>query len=125
MAEGGVPGEHDFDLTIVSHTEPLDIGIYARDEYYFGYKSDAFKDVIAELEVTADPDMQKEKLYAKAQNIIADDAVNVYLFQLAKTGVVAKGLKGMWANSPVQANDVTGAYWGDRPRWATTRPAAC
>ncbi len=103
-------GDHDFDLTIVSHTEPLDIGIYARDEYYFGYQSDAFKAVIAELEVTADPAMQKE-LYAKAQNIIADDAVNVYLFQLAKTGVVAKDLKGMWANAPVQANDVTGAYW--------------
>ncbi len=103
-------GEHDFDLTIVSHTEPLDIGIYARDEYYFGYKSDMFNDVIAELEGTADPAMQKA-LYAKAQNIIADDAVNVYLFQLAKTGVVANGLKGMWANSPVQANDVTGAYW--------------
>jgi len=103
-------GEHDFDLTIVSHTEPLDIGIYARDEYYFGYKSDAFKDVITELEVTADPAMQKA-LYAKAQDIIADDAVNVYLFQLAKIGVVTKGLKGMWANSPVQANDVTGAYW--------------
>ena len=103
-------GDHDFDLTIVSHTEPLDIGIYARDEYYFGYKSDDFKAVIAELEVTADPAKQKA-LYAEAQNIIADDAVNVYLFQLAKTGVVAKGLKGMWANAPVQANDVTGAYW--------------
>jgi len=103
-------GEHDFDLTIVSHTEPLDIGIYARDEYYFGYQSDIFKKVIAELEVTADPAKQKA-LYAQAQEIIADDAVNVYLFQLAKTGVVAKGLKGMWANSPVQANDVTGAYW--------------
>jgi peptide/nickel transport system substrate-binding protein len=25
-------GEHDFDFTIVSHTEPLDIGIYARDD---------------------------------------------------------------------------------------------
>ncbi len=26
----------DFGLTIVSHTEPMDIGIYARDDYYFG-----------------------------------------------------------------------------------------
>ena len=27
----------DFDLTIVSHTEPMDIGIYANPEYYFQY----------------------------------------------------------------------------------------
>ncbi|MEO9703913.1 MAG: ABC transporter substrate-binding protein, partial [Nitratireductor sp.] len=27
----------DYDLTIVSHTEPNDIGIYARDDYYFQY----------------------------------------------------------------------------------------
>jgi len=103
-------GDHDFDLTIVSHTEPLDIGIYARDEYYFGYSSDDFKAVMTKLEVTADPDMQRA-LYGDAQRIIADDAVNVYLFQLAKHGVIKSGLKGMWKNSPVQANDVTGASW--------------
>jgi peptide/nickel transport system substrate-binding protein len=27
----------DFDLTIVSHTEPMDINIYARPDYYFQY----------------------------------------------------------------------------------------
>ena len=44
----------DYDLTIVSHTEPNDIGIYARDDYYFDYHNQAFNDVIAELDVTAD-----------------------------------------------------------------------
>jgi len=39
----------DFDLTIVSHTEPMDIGIYARDKYYFNYHSDRFNAVMAEL----------------------------------------------------------------------------
>ena len=29
----------DYDMTIVSHTEPLDIDIYARDTYYFNYKN--------------------------------------------------------------------------------------
>ena len=28
---------HDFDLTIISHTEPMDINIYARPDYYFRY----------------------------------------------------------------------------------------
>ena len=102
--------EHDFDLTIVSHTEPLDIGIYARDDYYFGYKSDAFKAVMDELKGAADPAARKA-LYGKAQRIIAAEAVNVYLFQLARTGVQRKGLNGLWLNAPVQANDVTGVSW--------------
>ena len=40
-------GAKDYDLTIVSHTEPNDIDIYARDDYYFGYHSDTFKKIIA------------------------------------------------------------------------------
>ena len=103
-------GEHDFDFTIVSHTEPLDIGIYARDDYYFGYNSPAFNAVIDELKGTSD-EAARKALYGKAQKIIALDAVNGFLFQLARTGVQRKGLKGLWRNAPVQANDVTGVYW--------------
>ncbi len=102
--------QHDFDFTIVSHTEPLDIGIYGRDDYYFGYRSADFDAVIADLKGEADP-AERAALYGLAQEIIADDAVNVFLFQLARTGVQKKGLKGLWLNAPVQANDVTKVYW--------------
>jgi peptide/nickel transport system substrate-binding protein len=101
---------NDFDLTIVSHTEPQDIGIYAREKYYFNYDSPAFKAVIADLNKTSDP-AKRNALLAKAQRIIAEDAVNGYMFQLAKLGVWRKGVKGLWPNSPVQANDVTGVRW--------------
>ena len=100
----------DFDLTIVSHTEPLDIGIYDRDDYYFNYASDDLAAVLAELEATAEPDARYE-LLGKAQQIIADDAVNGYIFQLPKLGIWRSGLTGLWANSPVQANDVTEVRW--------------
>ncbi len=100
----------DYDLTIVSHTEPMDIGIYARDDYYFDYHSAAMKKVMAELNATAG-EKKRYALMAKAQKIITEDAVNVFLFQLAKTGVWRKGIKGLWHNSPVQANDLTGVYW--------------
>ncbi len=103
-------GEHDFDFTIVSHTEPLDIGIYARDDYYFGYRSEAFNAVMDELKVTSG-EADRAALYGRAQQIIAEDAVNAFLFQLARTGVQKKGLKGLWRNAPVQANDVTGVTW--------------
>ncbi len=103
-------GSHDFDFTIVSHTEPLDIGIYARGDYYFGYDNPAFQKHIAELEVTADTDKRKEMLI-EAQEMIADDQVNGFLFQLAKVGVKRKGLTGLWQNAPVQANDLTDVAW--------------
>jgi len=102
----------DFDLTIVSHTEPMDIGIYARDDYYFQYGDADFKKIMVELNDTTDPAKRTELLHA-AQNKIADDAVNAYLFQLAKTGVADAKVKGLWANSPTQANDMTKVHWDD------------
>ena len=101
---------NDFDLTIVSHTEPQDIGIYAREKYYFNYKSPAFNAVIADLTKSSDP-ATRNKLLATAQRILAEDAVNGFMFQLPKLGVWRKGLKGLWHNSPVQANDMTGVSW--------------
>jgi len=100
----------DFDLTIVSHTEPLDIGIYARDKYYFNYDSPAFKAVIKRLNATSEP-AARTALLAVAQEIVAVDAVNGFMFQLARLGVWRKGLKGMWRNAPVQAIDITDVRW--------------
>ena len=102
----------DYDLTIVSHTEPNDIGIYARPEYYFQYDSQEFRDIIAELAITADPEARRE-LVGMAQRMISDDYVNGYLFQLAKTGVANAKISGLWENSPTQANDLTGVRWTD------------
>ena len=100
----------DFELTIVSHTEPLDIGIYAREKFYFNYHSPRFKAVIADLDNSSDP-ATRAALLGTAQRILAEDAVNAFLFQLPKLGVWRKGIKGLWRNSPVQANDVTGVRW--------------
>ncbi|MDF1873256.1 ABC transporter substrate-binding protein [Vannielia sp.] len=102
----------DFDLTIISHTEPMDIGIYARPDYYFQYDDADFQAMITKLETTADPAARSEILKA-AQQKIADDYVNGYLFQLAKSGVANAKVKGLWANSPTQANDLTGVSWED------------
>lgn len=100
----------DYDLTIVSHTEPFDIGIYGRDEYYFQYSSDEFKTLLGMLNAATDP-AERSALTKALQRIIADDYVNGFLFQLARTSVQSAKLKGLWRNSPTQANDLTAAYW--------------
>jgi peptide/nickel transport system substrate-binding protein len=101
---------NDFDLTIVSHTEPADIGIYARPGYYFQYDSPEFQALWATLTATTDPDARRE-LIQQAQQMISADYVNGFLFQLAKTGVANAAIEGLWENSPTQANDLTGVRW--------------
>ncbi|MBR27799.1 MAG: ABC transporter substrate-binding protein [Rhodobacteraceae bacterium] len=102
----------DFDLTIVSHTEPRDINIYARPDYYFGYGKPEFQALMEELNAATDAEAQNANL-RKAGTMIAEDAVNGYLFQLGKIGVWRAKLKGMWANQPTQAIDLTAVRWVD------------
>ncbi len=102
----------NFGLTIVSHTEPMDIGIYARPEYYFQYDNKAFQDLMAKLNGTTDPDMRTDLLH-QAQTIISEDYVNGYLFQLAFPTVAKAGLQGLWENAPTQATDLTAVSWSN------------
>jgi len=102
----------DFGLTIVSHTEPMDIGIYANPDYYFQYDNSDLQQLMADLTLETDAGKRTEMLQ-QAQQIIADDHVNGYLFQLAKTGVANAKIVGLWENSPTQANDMTEVYWNE------------
>jgi len=102
----------DFDLTIISHTEPMDINIYAREDYYFQYARQEFVELDATLATTTDP-AQRSALLGQMQRMISEDYVNAYLFQLAKTGVADTRIEGLWENSPTQANDLTGVRWTD------------
>jgi peptide/nickel transport system substrate-binding protein len=102
----------DFGLTIVSHTEPLDIGIYANPDYYFQYDNKAFQDLMAKFNTTSDPEMRTQML-GEAQRIISEDYVNGYLFQLAAATVAKAGVKGLWKDAPTQATDLTGVSWAE------------
>ncbi|MFP4404405.1 ABC transporter substrate-binding protein [Rhodosalinus sp.] len=100
----------NYGLSIVSHTEPMDIGIYARPDYYFQYDNPDLQALMDELNTTTDPDGRTAMLQ-DAQRIIAEDYVNGYLFQLAMTSVARAGVRGLWADAPTQATDLTGVYW--------------
>ncbi|MHA6324790.1 ABC transporter substrate-binding protein [Roseivivax sp. CAU 1753] len=100
----------DFGLTIVSHTEPFDIGIYARPDYYFQYDNAEFQSIMKKLTATTDPDARSD-LMGQAQRKIAEDYVNVYLFQLAFPTVADARLRGLWQNQPTQANPLAQVSW--------------
>ena len=100
----------NYDLTIIAHTEPLDIGIYARDDYYFLYSNPAFKALMAKIDTTVD-EAERNKLYGDAQRMLAEDCVNVFLFQLPKIGAWNADLNGMWENWPLPANPLAELSW--------------
>jgi peptide/nickel transport system substrate-binding protein len=102
----------DFGLTIVSHTEPMDIGIYARPDYYFQYESSDVQALMDLLNTTTDPD-ERTRLMGEAQRLISSDYVNGYLFQLAKLGVAKAGVQGLWQNAPTAAIDLTAISWAE------------
>ena len=100
-----------YDLTIVSHVEPMDIGrIYSNPDYYFQYDSQAFRDIIHLFTIATTVEEQTAQLQA-AQRQLAADMPNGFLFQLAKLGVAQAGLTGMWPSWPAFINDVAALKW--------------
>jgi peptide/nickel transport system substrate-binding protein len=102
----------DYEVTIVAHAEPLDIDIFARDTYYFNYKNDTFKALVADAAKTTDEKARYAK-YAEAQKILAEDVPALFLFQLPKLGVWNAKVTGLWENSPIPSNDVTEVSWSE------------
>ena len=102
----------DYGLTIVSHTEPMDIGIYARPDYYFQYDNPAFQTLMTDLRSESDP-ATRSAMLQNAQTIISEDYVNGFLFELAVPTVANAKIRGLWENAPTQATDLTGVSWSN------------
>jgi peptide/nickel transport system substrate-binding protein len=100
----------DFDMTIISHTEPRDTEIYARDSYYFAYNNPEFRALMERISTTIDEE-QRNRMYGEAQRILATDCVNVFLFMLPKITITAANLRGMWDNWPLPANPIAELRW--------------
>ncbi|MCW5632472.1 MAG: ABC transporter substrate-binding protein [Rubrivivax sp.] len=105
------PFKGNFDLTIINHVEPLDYATaYADPKYYFGYDSEKFRGLVAQLASTSDA-KEKTRLWQAIQRQLAEDAVNVYIWNPAQVAVFRKGLKGLWSSSPIFANDMGAVSW--------------
>lgn len=100
----------EYDLSIIAHTEPLDIGVYARPEYYFQYGKPAFQDLNTRANAEMD-EAKRNAIYGDMQRMLAEDQVNVFLFMLPKTTVAKKDLNGMWPNWPIPVSPATELSW--------------
>ena len=100
----------NFDLTVISHVEPLDFDRYGDPKYYYGYDSKAYDALLVAYNTTTDT-KGRLKILGDIQRQLATDCVNVYLFQLPQFAVGNKHLKGMWSSSPIFANDPAALRW--------------
>ena len=100
----------NFDLSVINHVEPLDYMQYANTGYYWGYDSKAFRDLAAQ-HAAAGNAKERAKLFGDLQRLIATDAVNAFLFNPTNVSVSRQGLKGLWAGSPIFANDMAAVSW--------------
>ncbi len=99
-----------YDLTLISHVEPLDFGVYADPSYYFGYDSQPYRDLVAAYNAESHAQNRLRRL-GDIQRHLAQDSVNAFLFQLPQFAVSNRRLTGLWSNSPIYANDMAAVSW--------------
>jgi len=100
----------NYDLTIISHVEPFDLGNFAKPGYYWGYESPAFNALFDKVQ-NAPRAADRAKLLADAQRMIANDCVHAFLYQPQWVSVANKQLKGLWKDMPIFVNDLSTMSW--------------
>ena len=97
--------KHDYDMTIVAHVEPRDLGMYARKGYYTGYDNPAFDKLMTEAaEGTEEEFVSKQK---EAARLLAEDAAADWLFLLPNLIITKPDISGVQADQLSVAFDVT------------------
>lgn len=92
----------NYDMTIIAHTSPHDMGNFARGpDYFYGYDDAEFTALWEAIRTEADP-AKRDELLKQGQQYLSDQSVHGFLFQLPLLGVFRTGVKGYWSSSPVQ-----------------------
>lgn len=105
---GEVYKKQNYDMTIIAHTSPNDLGNFARGkDYFYGYDNPEFTALWDKIKTESDP-KARMALERDAQEFLAREAVHGFLFQLPKLGVYKTGVEGFWASSPVLFQPLAG-----------------
>ncbi len=106
----GTYGAKNYDLTIISHVEPFDLGNFSKPDYYWNYTSAKFDDLYNRYK-TAPREADRVRLIGDIQRLIAEDSVHAFLYQPQWITVANKNVKGLWKDMPVFVNDLAAMSW--------------
>ena len=102
-----------YDMTIIAHTSPNDMGNFARGKkYFYGFEEAEFSDLWGRIRTETDAGKRGEML-KEGQHYLADNAIHGFLFQLPQLGVYRTGLNGFWASRPVLYQPLAGVSWAE------------
>jgi peptide/nickel transport system substrate-binding protein len=105
-----VYGNKNYDMTIISHVEPFDLGNFSRPGYYWNYDNPKFNSLYDKYKQTASA-AERTKILGDIQRLVADDAVHGYLYQPQWVTIANKNVKGLWTNMPIFVNDIAAMSW--------------
>ena len=105
-----VYGNKNYDMTIISHVEPFDLGNFSKPGYYWNYENPKFNALYDKYKQTPNA-AERTKILGDIQRFLADEAVHGYLFQPQWVTVANKNVRGLWNNMPIFVNDLSAISW--------------
>jgi peptide/nickel transport system substrate-binding protein len=95
----------DYDLSIIAHVEPRDIGTFGRPDYYWRYDNPEVQRLLADSE-TGSAEQQVDDL-RQVGRLIAEDAAADWLFLLPNLIVADADVRGLPQNRIGESLDLT------------------
>ncbi|TFZ01131.1 ABC transporter substrate-binding protein [Ramlibacter rhizophilus] len=105
-----VYGNKNYDMTIISHVEPFDLGNFGKPGYYWNYENPKFVELYDKYKNAPRP-QDRAKLLADIQRLIAEDSVHAFLYQPQWVTVANRNVKGLWKDMPIFVNDLSAISW--------------
>ncbi|HEX7040428.1 MAG TPA: ABC transporter substrate-binding protein [Trueperaceae bacterium] len=99
----------DYDMTIIGHSEPRDINVYANPDYYYHYDNPRIGELLAEAEEATSQEEATAK-YQEIARIIAEDAVNVWVFSSPYLVAAKRDVYGFWTDQPTPCINLVRVY---------------
>jgi len=100
--------KQNYDMTIIAHTSPNDLGNFARGpKYFYGYDDADYNDLWNRISSEVDPEA-RNALLQEAQQYLTGQAVHGFLFQLPQLGVYKTGVDGFWPSRAVLFQPLAG-----------------
>src|SRR5690554_1058756 len=99
----------DYDMTIIGHSEPRDINVYANPGYYYHYDNPRIGELLDEAEAALTQEEANAK-YQEIARIIAEDAVNVWVFSSPYLVAAQRDVYGFWTDQPTPSINLVRVY---------------
>lgn len=96
---------HDFDMSVIAHTEGRDLSTFGDPDYYWGYDNEELRTHLTEAD-RSEEDMEVDRM-GQAAELLADDVAAVFLYVQPMLIVADNTVEGLPDNRVGESFDVT------------------